>query len=258
MIRDLEEGTSPLHDRRGSLQERGRPDRVKQEIVRLALAYGLTSSQTSFVAVEKRETPVEGQAQLRRIPVALTRGWGAVDQPGAVTGAFPAMAAAMPPRAKAVLRMAAPAALAFHDLEPAEEEELGASFDLAQVAEPYAPRPSPSARRPSPTPPASRALDRLVSLQRADGTWELTDALCAVLGVRLPSVERLLAGATGEAAERRTALATALALAWLERRESATRDEWTLLAAKAERWLRNAQARPGGGIGWLEVARSVL
>jgi Ca-activated chloride channel family protein len=76
MIRDLEEGASPLHDRRGSLQERGGKDRVKAEIVRLGVSYGLCSRETSFVAVEKRETPVAGGAQLRRVPVALTSGWG--------------------------------------------------------------------------------------------------------------------------------------------------------------------------------------
>src|SRR5262249_55809795 len=54
-IRDLEEGMSPLHDRTGSLQERGRSkeDRVKKEIVHLGIAYGLTSRETSFVAIEE-------------------------------------------------------------------------------------------------------------------------------------------------------------------------------------------------------------
>ncbi|HSD29456.1 MAG TPA: VIT and VWA domain-containing protein, partial [Vicinamibacteria bacterium] len=75
-IRDLEEGRSALHDRRGSLQERGGGDRVRSEIVRLAKAYGLASRETSFVAVEERDTPTEGRAELRRVPIALTRGWG--------------------------------------------------------------------------------------------------------------------------------------------------------------------------------------
>src|SRR5262249_48728856 len=79
-IRDLEEGMSPLHDRTGSLQERGRSkeDRVKKEIVHLGIAYGLTSPETSFVAIEERETPVEGEAVLRRVPVLLTRAWGGI------------------------------------------------------------------------------------------------------------------------------------------------------------------------------------
>src|SRR5262245_14676724 len=79
-IRDLEEGMSPFHDRTGSLQERGRSkeDRVKKEIVRIGVAYGLTSRETSFVAIEERETPVEGEAVLRRVPVQLTRGWGGI------------------------------------------------------------------------------------------------------------------------------------------------------------------------------------
>ena len=76
MIRDLEEGRSPLHDRHGSLQDRGGRDRVKQEIARLGVTYGLVSSETSFVAVEERKTPVQDPAVLRRVPIALTRGWG--------------------------------------------------------------------------------------------------------------------------------------------------------------------------------------
>src|SRR5436190_13807631 len=78
--RDLEEGMSALHDRRGSLQERGQADRARKEIVRLGVTYGLCSRETSFVAVEKRDRPVESELQLRRVPVALTRGWGGTDE----------------------------------------------------------------------------------------------------------------------------------------------------------------------------------
>ena len=65
-IRDLEEGCSRLHSGRGSRQERagtGLDERVKAEIVRLGVAHGLVSRHTSFVAVEERETPVEGEVR---------------------------------------------------------------------------------------------------------------------------------------------------------------------------------------------------
>ena len=38
------------------------------------------SRETSFVAVEVRETPVLGDMQLRRVPIALTAGWGGLER----------------------------------------------------------------------------------------------------------------------------------------------------------------------------------
>ena len=36
------------------------------------------SRETSFVAIERRETPVLGDVKLRRVPIAVTTGWGGV------------------------------------------------------------------------------------------------------------------------------------------------------------------------------------
>jgi hypothetical protein len=249
-IRDLEEGTSPYHDRRGSLQDRGKPDRVKQEIVRLGVAYRLCSRETSFVAVEKRSTPVSGEAQLRRIPVAITRGWGGVDERPPATGAFPAVP-------MAAMKAAAPAPMMDLAMEAGDlvAEALAAPAKLVRKALGRA----PSAPGTGSAPPRSaRPLDRLVSLQRADGSWELGRELCDVLGLPLKALEAKLRGASGDPDEARRALATALALAWLESRAADSRDEWTLLAAKAERWLRKAVARPQASGGWRETAVAVL
>jgi hypothetical protein len=78
------------------------------------------------------------------------------------------------------------------------------------------------------------------------------------LGLPLKALEAKLRGASGDPDEARRALATALALAWLESRAADSRDEWTLLAAKAERWLRKAVARPQASGGWRETAVAVL
>ena len=78
-IRELEEGQEWLAGR-GSQQIERHAGQVREEIVRLACAYHLVSRETSFIAVEQREVPVEGEVQLRRIPVALTSGWGGVDE----------------------------------------------------------------------------------------------------------------------------------------------------------------------------------
>jgi Ca-activated chloride channel family protein len=246
-IRDLEEGRSALHDRRGSLQERGHGDRVRSEIVRLAKAYGLASRETSFVAVEERDTPTEARAELRRVPIALTRGWGGADR---VTRSV-AFAPAMPPAA----RMAMPSMAA----APAPPSGfLGGWRTLVSEAAPspdameYGGGPaSLDAERPGLR--AERALDRLAGLQKADGSWELSEGLAVVLGTSLPAIEGRAADLGLATGEGRRAWATVLALAWLETRAAADRDEWALLAAKAREWLRR-QAGPAGPAAWTRAA----
>jgi Ca-activated chloride channel family protein len=266
MIRDLEEGRSALHDRRGSLQEeRTGGDRVKKEIVRLGVEYGLVSSATSFVAVEERETPVKDRAVLRRVPVALTRGWGGTDR----------MAGGVPPApmAAAMVRDAGHEVLADLGMSRVVSERVSAlgssgtaslghglasgARAFGQVAKDAAGIFRKRPRSAKPAPPSTRRLDRLVALQRADGSWDLTEELAAVLGRPLADLEVALAGASGEPREARRAWATALALAWLDTRPEA-KVEWELLAEKAEEWLARAPqaCRPRGGGSWLSFARS--
>ncbi len=246
-IRDLEEGSSPLHDRRGSLQDRARPDRVKDEIVRLGIEYGLCSAHTSFVAVETRERPVEGEAQLRRVPVALTSGWGNL---ASDVLSIHSMSAGGPPRAAAapppgVFRMAR--------MVPRDHlEEAEASFDVARPV----PQASYAAKAPG-SAPAARPLDRLVSLQRADGAWDLTDALAQVLGRSLRDLEVKL-GPQKKDPEAARALATALALRWLETSAHESESEWSLLAKKARKWLEKCRTRPPGGGTWMDLATATI
>ncbi len=75
-IRTLEEQGEYLESR-GSLQRRTRTNATAAaEIAALGVKYQLCSRETSFVAIEHRETPADGRAELRRVPVALTSGWG--------------------------------------------------------------------------------------------------------------------------------------------------------------------------------------
>ncbi len=94
-IRELEESPE-WTSARGSRQRDRKATGAASEIIELSIRYGLLSRETSFVAVERRETPVLGDMQLRRIPIALTSGWGGVEMMrgrsyGAVMGAPPAM-----------------------------------------------------------------------------------------------------------------------------------------------------------------------
>ncbi len=102
-IRDLEDGKSL---RRGSNQRRGGSGeddsaRTARRVLELGQRYGLMSSLTSYVAVEVRAEADKsaGQAQLRRVPVALTKGWGGSPgvQQGMVYGGGGALRAMMAP-----------------------------------------------------------------------------------------------------------------------------------------------------------------
>ncbi|XP_044841711.1 von Willebrand factor A domain-containing protein 5A-like [Mauremys mutica] len=87
--------------------------------------------------------------------------------------------------------------------------------------------------------PEESPLLRLVSLQNADGSWDLDPRLAAALGVsetdargRMPSKD-VPPGVW----------ATVLAVVWLHGRAAGQRDEWELLEAKAVGWVRG-QAGP--------------
>jgi hypothetical protein len=75
-----------------------------------------------------------------------------------------------------------------------------------------------------------------------------------VIGVSLKELESRLAGATGARHDIRRAWATALALTYLTKRASESRQEWKLLAQKATRWLEHAGAVPPSGTSWLDYA----
>jgi Ca-activated chloride channel family protein len=265
MIRDLEEGRSPLHPRRGSQQGRAlglKDEAVKSEIVRLGTTWGLASRHTSFVAVEERETPTGGEAQLRKVPVAITRGWHGIGRGGPlVTGAAGGMVAASP--ARHVMGMKEPQIELIggdDDAPPLERRPQAAgariSFASRVLRDLLTPSPSMSPVPPmQPTAQPTRPLDRLVALQRADGSWKLTDELARSLG--WPDVKRLREAlgwdVSGDQEER--AVSTALALVWLERNCAGARGEWQFLAGKSREWL---DRMPEGADWWLERARKAL
>ncbi len=255
MIRDLEEGRSELHPRRGSQQTRAvglKEEKAKAEIVSLGTTWSLVSRHTSFVAVEERETPTEGDAQLRRVPVAIARGWHGIGHVDLRFGGGAPMEVACEMRAYS------------RDADEDEEDVLESSIEFLEEAAPWARDASPSFLRravdrlaaPRATQRASsRPLDRLVGLQRADGSWTLDKDLAQALG--WPDVKKLKKALEpalrGRATEQ--AAATALAVVWLEQECQDTRDEWRLLVEKAREWLSRT---PEGIDAWLGLAGEAL
>jgi hypothetical protein len=268
-IRTLEEQGEYLQSR-GSLQRRGRTNaKAAAEIAALGVKYQLCSRETSFVAIEHRETPAAGRAELRRVPVALTSGWGGVkeqaDQARFLHASAAPMAAPTTAARPGLLGgMRAQIARAWHGsgLVLGSPDDTG-SWDTAALesapgdsaedrfAEPHAgPSDTPLDRlawatQEEPVEPAHapRDLDRLVALQSADGSWDLTTELAAIIGRESDDLEAELRGAPGGRALARRVMATALALEWLEAHAGSERAEWEMLAEKARRWLASCRAR---------------
>jgi len=95
-------------------------------------------------------------------------------------------------------------------------------------------------------------------LQRADGSWDLDAAFAKAIGKRLATLEKALRGANGDEATVRRALATAIAITWLDRHAADEKGEWQMLVRKGADWLRTCGAVPAGGSGWLELGRAMV
>jgi Ca-activated chloride channel family protein len=250
-IRELEEHPDWIAAR-GSRQTNRKTNTHVKEIVELSLRYGLMSRETSYVAVERRETPVLGDVQLRRIPVALTTGWGDLTQLAFGRPFSPAdtgvIALGPMPRAIGSTRMPQPRGAAKGMLA----RFLGRSDPDDTASSLYGSRARMDAGAPA------DPLQRLIALQHADGSWGLTPAFAAAIGRTLADLDKALSGVAASTTAIRQAWATALAVAWLERNAADAAAEWRLLADKARRWLDGLGTVPPGGRSWLDAARAEL
>jgi len=268
-IRTLEEQAEYLESR-GSRQRRARAtSKASAEIATLGVTYQLVSRETSFVAVEHRDTPLEGRAELRRVPVALTSGWGGLRDAGGplLYAAMPAVSQPTDPQPipgphyhGSCDIMSLDAGMEFNDMAPADVEWSRTYAAPARASRPTPPRSIDQRVTPSRA-QAIRPLDALVALQRADGSWELDGAFASAVSLALRRLEKELRNATGDPDAARRALATALALEWLSEHARAQRVEWEMLAKKAEYWLSTSHTEPAAGQGWnawLDVARRLV
>jgi Ca-activated chloride channel family protein len=252
-IREIEEG-GEWSAARGSQQRDRKNDHTVSEVVRLAMEYGLASRDTSLVAIEKREVPMTQGVVLRRVPIAITSGWGGSDRlPGLIGfGGVMARSSTSMDQTGEFFQTAFDAAPLDEPLRVERAMRQTTSWTAGWLDRVRRGRTSRSTSASEV--PSSRALDRLVALQHADGSWDLDTPLADVIGVSLKELESRLAGATGARHDIRRAWATALALTYLTKRASESRQEWKLLAQKATRWLEHAAAVPPSGTSWLDYA----
>jgi Ca-activated chloride channel family protein len=227
-IRELE--ASPDWMRTHGSQQRARSEaRVVREIIALATTYGLVSRETSFVAVERRETPIAGDVQLRRVPLARMNGWGDLRR------------STRAPAAAATGRWSMNVGVGW--------------LARRQVPEPTAAMHVASSRAESRAP---QRMHELVRLQKAGGYWELDAALAHVIGRTVADLRHVIGLAAADSRDRDRAWATALALTWLDLHADAFADEWRMLARKARAWLDEVGAAPAAGVSWTNAAREYL
>lgn len=258
-IADLEAGQSG--QQRGSNQRERREQRNKERLVALSCQYGLLSSATSFVAVEQREASEAAPAELRRIPIAMTKGWHDWEnKPIALGGLAVPMAgrtpAPMAPGAMTGSFAPPPMQLAASAPESASEREGGffrklfsrpmrrakqavmADLDGYAMAEECDDAVCEASATVGMRDHESGSLLALTTAQKVDGRWELTADLVRFAGHELSRLQQLAQGLTGaDAATRDAVVATVLALHLLCERFSAENEQWELLAEKAKRWL---------------------
>jgi Ca-activated chloride channel family protein len=265
-IRELEESPAWL-SARGSRQPRTRTSEATQEIIDLAIRYTLVSRETSFVAVERREQPAKGNIQLRRVPIALTSGWGGLER-DLRRGVMPAMAAPPAPGGSLEVKELL--------IAPTMPRPLSAAQGLiSRVAGPIPGRQASDGKSgpPPPRPGASRATRKaggpqelgtarakmlgVIALQRADGSWELTEEFARAVGQPLDKLRVAQTGASGDTSEVNRAWATALALHWLRAHANAFEGEWRMIAAKGRQWLDRVNVLPASGRSWSDEASRV-
>jgi Ca-activated chloride channel family protein len=231
-IQELEERAEPSA---GSRQPGRKREQIRQQVRDLALRYQVMSSETSFVAIEERaEGAQHPPAELRRIPIALTREWGGLAEEGLrrmlttkLAGVTPAISfckVAMSRGGQQRLRRSTFAIKMFATPDHGDGASPGNSPRLA----------ASGAKSVADSDP----LLQLALLQRADGSYTLGEELAGLARVPL---RELVGLARQLGTGRESVLATLVALHLLEHRFSDRREEWDLLAGKARRWLASQQ-----------------
>ncbi|XP_069820965.1 von Willebrand factor A domain-containing protein 5A-like isoform X2 [Dendropsophus ebraccatus] len=197
-------------------------DEVKQRILETSLQSGVISSLTAFVAVNKdSKTPVEGPpVQRYNPPVAMYCCAPMLPQNICYYSA-----------PMAFDTMALPVLAADQKLMELDEAPAITGIDSLSIGNEEQP-PVPDGG--SPEKEETSALFRLISLQKADGSWDPSTEMASILGT-----SEDFGGSCPDAEMDSSVWATILALIWLHDSCSEQRDEWELLESKAIALVKN-------------------
>jgi hypothetical protein len=203
LIRDLEEGRSALHQDSATSSAA-----VQDEIRRLGLQYTLTSSETSFVAVD----PVTGAVLPKPEAPPVVRAMGGLAMGGFAKAATRYMS-------NGVTRGVSKGATSL-----CGRQESCHTFGQCEESD-YL---SWTAKRP--TVATTSPLQQILQLQQLDGSWKTTDELLKLLGLTQKKFDESL---KTQKKFDKTAWITLLVLAHLHDKTAASKDIWELADGKA-------------------------
>jgi Ca-activated chloride channel family protein len=238
-IRDLEE--SPEAGGKGSRQHRPKSEAWKQEVVSLAREFGLSSSLTSWVAVEEREEKdmQTGELVLRKVPTLVTVGWHGVGSvQGARFGGVAMMQSILPLGRPTMMRDADVSQIAYEMPSPYAQSTMPDTMAMLRKKTPGAPVSAKPAAGSEST--DTDLLMALLALQRVGGGFDLHDAMLGLLGITPAEITKAAAGLPCEKKAALRVLHTAIVLAVLEARFSNSREVWFAAVRKSRIWLKQA------------------
>jgi len=237
-IRDIEEGNT-----QGSRQRERTDRKSTKAIIEISKRYGIVSSETSFIGIERRSESEKSTAEivLRKVPVMLTKGWGGLFDRTAAKISVHDSVTMYCRREKPSLEQ-----YSFQRITDIQEDNDSGNVIYASAASLLKEKnwfkfDIPTfLRKRAGVPPVSDKKDfllEILSRQQATGGFEFDESLleyASLTGVR-DMAEMISVKAHTDKAK---ILMTMLILLILEMQFGERRDEWEGIVEKSRRWLQ--------------------
>ncbi|XP_028003178.2 von Willebrand factor A domain-containing protein 5A isoform X1 [Eptesicus fuscus] len=217
------------------------PANDKKDILKISLECGVISSHTAFIAINKDlNKPVQGPLARSDVPspmlFAQSRMFGApimlcsasAPMPGNSAPRFGACVSMPRKRCKGGgpklprLRGGGTRSMEFQALSADAYDDVSVGFSSTDMAD-------------LETNHSDDPLVQLISLQKADGSWDLNEGLAVVLGMSLGDIQAALPVKSVDS----SGWATVLAVVWLHDKHKDMKCEWELLERKAVAWIHS-------------------
>lgn len=189
------------------------PANDKKDVLKVSIECGVISSHTAFIAINKDlNKPVQGPLVRRDIPRPILLCASSVMPRG---GAYTKASSSYRPPAS----------------RPMRSTSYYSSMSYQQNC--YDPHRSTISKSLYSLVFGDNHLVQLISLQKADGSWDLNEGLAMVLGMSLEDILAALPIQDGDS----SGWATVLAVLWLHANAKDMKSEWELLERKAVAWI---------------------
>ena len=244
----------------------------KDEIVKLSCECSVISKHTAFIAIdEDQKEPVKGSLQTWDV-VATPPQWGGGGRGGIHKKrkgrSYSSRAYGGPASVSLCASMDSCLSMDM-DCEGVSVDMLlpppppGSGYNVMSKSGPPPPPPAqsaphkPQSAKPKPSSTSQPALPRIISLQLASGAWKLSAELAALLGHSMEELKTACPAACE--GEMELVWATVLVLGYLEKKLLELKDEWELIAMKANNWLKKQRIPEGHSKeSFLEKAKTVV